>query len=115
MAKNSGARNVLGRWSREETNRTIDEVKRRSLVDPDFRALALSNPVAAIARINPKPLPLALSIKFVEGSAGADASSSSVPHFTIILPEPVAEAAELSDLELEQAAGGKTDVEFPID
>jgi hypothetical protein len=33
----------------------------------------------------------------------------------IVLPALVSRADELSDAELEQAAGGKTDIQFPIE
>ena len=105
----------MAQWSQDEVNRTIDEVKRRSLVDPDFRVLALSNPLAAIAKINPKPLPAGLSLRFVDSLDGTVPPVSSGPDLTIVLPKLIASADDLSDAELEQAAGGKTDIKFPIE
>lgn len=102
-------------WTQEEASRTIDEVKARCLVDPGFRALALSNPVAAIAKINPKPLPAGLSIRFVEGTGATDSFAGTGPDLTIVLPALVDKADELSDDELEQAAGGRSDIQFPFD
>ncbi len=109
----------MSHWSKDELNRTMDEVKRRSLVDAGFRALAISHPISAIARINPKPLPSGVSIKF---TAEADEShlslvSASLPnqHLIVVLPPPVENADELSDDELERAAGGMTDISFSLE
>jgi hypothetical protein len=105
----------MARWSHDEVNRTIDEVKRRSLVNPDFRVLALTQPLAAIAKINPKPFPEGLSVEFIDDSDTTHTPVSSGRDLIIVLPKPVAKADELSDAELEQAAGGLTDVKFPIE
>ncbi len=105
----------MDRWSREEANRTVDEIKRRTLIDPEFRALALSHPTAAIARVNPRPLPVGLTIRFIESTARSDSPQDCPSQLTIVLPPPVANADELSDAELEQAAGGETDIKLPID
>jgi hypothetical protein len=102
-------------WSEAEATRTVDEVKRRSLVDPMFRALALSNPSAAMAKVNPKPLPEKVQIRFVERGADRDLSQfhQTGGAITVILPDLIAEAEELSDAELEKAAGGITIIRFP--
>jgi hypothetical protein len=103
-------------WSQAEVNRTVHEVKRRSLIDLQFRALALANAPAAMAKVNPKPLPHGVVIRFVDASPGAgnplpDTVKGTI---TVILPAPVADIAEeLSDAELEKATGGLTDVRFP--
>jgi hypothetical protein len=102
----------MAQWSHDEFTRTIDEVKRRCLVDPGFRVLALSKPTAAIAKINPKPLPEGWVVKFIQASTGAPSSIVS-NGLTIVLPETLEKADELSDADLEQAAGGKTDIQFP--
>jgi len=102
-------------WSQEEFNRTIDEVKRRSLIDPDFRVLALSDSLAALAKINPKPLPAHVSLKFIDGSVEASVSPGSSPDLRIVLPAKVERADELSDTELEEAAGGMSDIKFPFE
>ena len=101
-------------WSQDEFNRTIDEVKRRSLIDPAFRNLALTHPSNAIAKINPKPLPAGLTVDFIETQTEA-APVNTPRRLTIILPEALNQADELSDSELEQAAGGKTDIKLPPD
>jgi len=84
--------------------RAIDEVKRRSLLDPAFRALALSDPMGALAKVNPRPLPVG-SVRFVE-SADAVQESNEAQVIVAALP-PAGEAVEeLSDSELEDVAGG---------
>jgi len=101
----------MAQWSHDEFNRTIDEVKRRCLVDSGFRVLALSQPVAAIAKINPKPLPEGWVVKFIESSAEAPSIGPKI--LSIVLPDTLKEADELSDAELQQAAGGVTDIKHP--
>ena len=103
----------MRRWSQEEATRTIDEVKRRAVIDLEFRKLALSNANAAIARVNPKPLPADVSVEFRDHSDGDDTKSESDKKFIIVLPEPIVDTGELSDVELEQAAGGLTLIRFP--
>jgi hypothetical protein len=97
----------MNAWSRSEAARTIEEVKRRSATDPEFRALALSNPTAALAKINPRPIPEA-SVRFVESrDAGQEASNSQI--IVAVLPDPATTVEEeLSDEDLENAAGGGT-------
>jgi hypothetical protein len=102
----------MAQWSQDEFNRTIDEVKRRCLVDSGFRILALSQPVAAIAKINPKPLPEGWVVKFIEAATEVPSSIVS-KSLSVVLPETLEKADELSDAELQQAAGGITDIEFP--
>jgi hypothetical protein len=96
----------MSEWSPTEINRTVEEIKRRSLIDPEFRALALSNPLAAIAKVNPRPVPEGLAVRFAERSRSEKASEESVSANTIVLPDPLARIVELSDAELEEAAGG---------
>jgi hypothetical protein len=84
-------------WTKEETDRVAMEVKKRSIKDPEFRALALSNAHAAIAKINPTPLPAGYKVRCLE-QAGFNV--------TVLLPDPNSRVEELSDAELEQVAGG---------
>ena len=105
----------MGRWSKDELNRTMDEVRRRSLVDPGFRSLAVSQPDTAIAKINPKPLPSGISIRFIADAHEAPFPSGANPQVTIILPPLIEKPDELSDAELEQAAGGMTDISFALE
>ena len=74
----------------------LTEVARRSAVDLDFRALALRDAKAAIAKVSQAPLPADVEIKFIDNSGSVK---------TIVLPDPVA-AGDLSELELENVAGG---------
>lgn len=101
-------------WSQDEVNRTMSEVKRRSVRSPEFRALALTDPHAAIAKVNPRPLPTGVSVKFVETAKEGSAESSCDTCLVILLPSPVAWAGELTEAELERAAGGyDTNIKFP--
>jgi hypothetical protein len=103
-------------WSQAEVNRTVHEVKRRSLIDLEFRALALANAPAAMAKVNPRSLPRGVVIRFIDPLSAAENLSSDLraDTITIALPAPVAEnAKELSDAELENATGGLTDIRFP--
>lgn len=74
----------------------LAEVAKKSATDPDFRVLALRDASAAIAKVSSSPLPADLSFKFVDNSGSLK---------TIVLPDPV-ETDSLSELELEEVAGG---------
>lgn len=103
-------------WSQAEVNRTVHEVKRRSLIDLEFRALALANAPAAMAKVNPKPLPRGIVIRFVDSLTTVESQSPDpvARTITVALPAPMAEKAEeLSDAELEKATGGLTNIQFP--
>jgi hypothetical protein len=84
-------------WNEKEAQATLAEVVKRSTTDPEYRALLLSDPDAAIAKVNPLPVPPNFKIRFVD-NAGAN--------LTVVLPDPVSNSGELSDAELEQVAGG---------
>jgi hypothetical protein len=91
-------------WSRSEAVRTIEEVKRRSIIDPEFRSLALSDPIAALAKVNPRPIP-AGSVRFVEaGDAAQEIDNSEI--IVAVLPDPKVVTEELSEEDLEDVAGG---------
>ena len=85
-------------WSDEEIKKVELSIKRNAMKDPEFRALALSNPNAAIAKVTSNPLPPGFKVKFID-NAGANR--------TVVLPDPLARVDELSDAELEQVAGGR--------
>jgi hypothetical protein len=80
-----------------QVNELIAEVKRRATIDPEFRALAVKDGAAAIAKISKHGIPAGTSFRFVDNSG---------PIKTVTLPEPLADIEELSDVELEQVAGG---------
>src|SRR5262249_92462 len=89
-------------WTNEELQATFAEVARRAAVDPEFRALALTDSVAAIARVTPRPLPDGVTFRFVDNSG---------PTKIIPLPDPVPGISEeLSEVELENIAGGDTSI-----
>jgi hypothetical protein len=75
----------------------VIEVKRRSRIDSEFRALALKNPDAAVKQITSAALPTGVSVRFVDNSG---------PVKTFSLPGVLQEIEQLSDLELEEVAGG---------
>jgi len=66
-------------------------------VDHKFRSLALRDSIAAIARVNRKPLPPDIRIRFVDNSG---------PEKIVPLPDLIPEASdELSETALESVAG----------
>jgi hypothetical protein len=88
----------MNNWTNEELQRTLNEVARRSTIDPEFRALALENGAEAISKINPKPLTGEMKFHFVDNSGVIK---------TIPLPDPLLVGTEeLSDCDLENVAGG---------
>lgn len=91
-------------WSRSEASRTIEEVKRRSLIDPDFRTLALSDPIAALTKVNPRPVPVG-SVRFVEAGDHVE-EINNADIIIAILPDPAVDTEELSEDDLEDVAGG---------
>jgi hypothetical protein len=87
----------MAEWTQEEAHKTSQELIKRATTDKAFRELALKDPAAAIAKINPTPLPAGYKIQIVERDH-AD--------LTVVVPDFVPNAGELSDAELEQVAGG---------
>jgi hypothetical protein len=87
-------------WTPSEASQVEMEVKKRALKDPEFRALALKNPQAAISKINSKPLPRGFKVKVVENEGA---------NVVIVLPDPVGRVQDLSEFDLEGVAGGLLD------
>lgn len=85
-------------WTPEEIEQTLRAVTERSLKDSAFRALAISNPNAAIAQVTNKAIPADFRIQFVD-NAGND--------MTIVLPDAKKDApAAINEEELAGVAGG---------
>jgi|HubBroStandDraft_1064217.scaffolds.fasta_scaffold25772_3 hypothetical protein len=84
---------------KQDLEQTLSEVTRRAAVDAGFRALALKDGAAAIARVNPKLSASGLIYKFVDNSG---------PTKTIPLPDlvPGIEVTELSEKDLAGVSGG---------
>lgn len=84
-------------WTSQEIGAAIEEINRRSVVDPEFRSLAINDARAAFASFNPAPLPTGFNPKFVDNSGSTQ---------TIPLPNPLPGVSEIPEDELESVAGG---------
>jgi len=82
----------------KELNSAVREVMKRAVVDPDFRQLAVHDSRSALAKVNAIGLPEGFEVRFVD--------NYNKPIKTVALPDPVANAEDLTDEELEQVAGG---------
>ena len=83
----------------QQTTEKMQQILVRSATDRAFRQKLLTDPRAAIAEFAGKPVsevPASLDLVFVENKAGV----------TIVLPDPIDRATELSDQELQAVAGG---------
>ena len=78
----------------------IEEVIKRNLKYPEYRALFLKSPKTMIEKQLNNSLPADLEIKVVEEGPKT---------LYFVLPYEVVSGAELSDADLEQVAGGKND------
>jgi hypothetical protein len=88
---------MTSQWTPQEIERVIEDSIKRGTSDERFRTLAFSDPHAAIEEVAGKPIPEGLIVKFFDGTGA---------HLSIILPEYAADESELSDIQLEQVAGG---------
>lgn len=88
----------MSEWTQQEVQKVLNEVSRRSSVDPAFRKQCLDEPRAAVEQVTRLPIPAAFRIRFVENQGA---------NMTIVLPDPVEAEGELSDADLEAVAGGK--------
>jgi hypothetical protein len=87
----------MAEWTTPEVQETIRKILSRTVVDPDFRALALKDTGAAFARFDPRPLPPSYKLTFVDNSG---------PEQVLVLPPAVQGVQELDEAELEMVAGG---------
>jgi hypothetical protein len=83
---------ALAQQAQEKMNGLLS----RSATDSQFRSRLLSEPRAALAEYTGRAVPESVNIAFIENRADA----------TIVLPDPIDAAAELSEHELEAVAGG---------
>ena len=86
-------------WTEQEIIDAFSALNKKVVTDREFRDLALSNPNEAVKQLTGKDLPEGMAIKLIE----ADPEASR----TFVLPNFRGEGAELSDKELEAAAGGQ--------
>jgi hypothetical protein len=86
--------------SEKELEPAIREVIKRSVVDAEFRTLAVKNPNAAISKASGKSVPTGTTISFISNHGSASK--------TYVLPDPVSNPEQLTDAALEQVAGGCT-------
>jgi hypothetical protein len=83
-------------WTQKETEELYAKVQRKAMLNQDFRRLLISNPNKAITQVAGVDLPSGLKIKVIEKDPAYD--------MTFVLPDLV--SGEMSDEELESAAGG---------
>ncbi len=96
---------LMKTWTETHLERVVEDVMSRAAIDPEFRALAIAEPTKALAKFDPTPLPPTLRFSFVEGDSLAPAEANEFQH-TVVLPEPMWANLQLSDMELEEVAGG---------
>jgi hypothetical protein len=88
-------------WTDDELMQVVEEVLRRSRIDPEFRELAVRDTKSAVATITPRQLPGEFGIQFHD-------NSGSTKH--IVLPDPIVGIEELSEEDLKAAAGGQINI-----
>lgn len=84
--------------------RVLQQVIERTVIDPEFRQFALTRPQQAIEAFSPTPFPADLRFEFTENADTWTAENDMVRR--IALPPAMLGSLELSDLELEEVAGG---------
>lgn len=85
----------------QDVEKLIEAIVHRASLDREFRRKLLAFPEEAIQQAFGRSIPDGLRFKFVERDPEAD--------FTFVLPDLRRDDEELSDEELEQAAGGADD------
>jgi hypothetical protein len=83
----------------QELNAAVREVLKRSVVDPDFRQLAIKNSPAALEKVGSRDMAKGASVTFIDNYGKS--------HKTIVLPDPISNADSLSEEDLERVAGGE--------
>jgi hypothetical protein len=81
-----------------EGQKQLQAMLERSATDADFRRRLLTDPRSAVSEFTGHELPESWNVVFVENQASA----------TLVLPDPIDPAAELSEAELTAVAGGVT-------
>ena len=80
-----------------EAEQAFEQIIKRAQSDRSFRQLCLDNPNLAAKQATGKDIPQGFTLNFVD-NRNAD--------LTVVLPDLFDGSAELSDVELEQVAGG---------
>ena len=83
-------------WTKEQGQRVLDEIRRRSDTDTEFRKLCLAQPAAAVREVAGADLPHGFSIRFKEDSHGK---------LSVVLPG--FRDLDLRDAELDRIVGGR--------
>jgi len=86
----------MGDWTEQDMVDALSALNKKSVVDSEFRQLALSDPKAAVKQVCDKDVPGNINIRIVENEPGVDR--------TFVLPK--FRGGELSDEELDKVAGG---------
>ena len=84
----------------------LQQVVARAVADTAFRANLLLDPERAVRAAFGTPLPAGRTIRFVERPRGVD--------LLIVLPDVHDDAGELTDDDLDAAAGGADDCPFTM-
>src|SRR5215467_12696566 len=84
------------KWSEGELRTLFNNAIRKSMINLEYRQLLLTDPAAALAEFDNRPLPSRLKVVFTEH----DVKTVSTP-----LPKPIA-TEELGEAQLEMIAGG---------
>ena len=94
-------------WTEAKMEETMDSIWDRAQTDKEFRQLCLNNPQEAIRVASGLEVPESYKIKFIEGDPAYNE--------TWVLPSFKEEADELSEGELDMAAGGDGKNNYSID
>jgi hypothetical protein len=99
----------MSHWNDTRFERVLEEVIKRTALDPEFRQLALSNGRQAVQKFDPAPFPEGMNLEFREGKSLANVGFEiSGSNRTVILPDPIWTSGEITDMELADVAGGES-------